>query len=257
MKKRIAIVTGASAGMGKDFVKALQREKDVDEIWMIARRKSRLEAMEAETKGALRAVPLDLTDMSSFEKIEQLLKKEQPQIRYLVNAAGAGRMGKVETINYLDHAFVLDINVRALTCMTRICLPYMLKGSKLIQLCSGSAFLPQPEFASYAASKAYVLSFSRALRQEVKGKGITVTAVCPGPVNTEFFEAAGSEIAPTKKRFLVESKDVVQKAMKDAKAGKELSVYGFSMKLVHMAGKVLPTKMVLSIMNQMMTGKEE
>jgi short-subunit dehydrogenase len=257
MKKRIAIVTGASAGMGKDFVKALQREKDVDEIWMIARRKSRLEAMEAETKGALRAVPLDLTDMSSFEKIEQLLKKEQPQIRYLVNAAGAGRMGKVETINYSDHAFVLDINVRALTCMTRICLPYMLKGSKLIQLCSGSAFLPQPEFASYAASKAYVLSFSRALRQEVKGKGITVTAVCPGPVNTEFFEAAGSEIAPAKKRFLVESKDVVQKAMKDAKAGKELSVYGFSMKLVHMAGKVLPTKMVLSIMNQMMTGKEE
>ena len=257
MKKRIAIVTGASAGMGKDFVKALQREKDIDEIWMIARRKSRLEAMEAETKGALRAVPLDLTDMSSFEKIEQLLKKEQPQIRYLVNAAGAGRMGKVETINHSDHAFVLDINVRALTCMTRICLPYMLKGSKLIQLCSGSAFLPQPEFASYAASKAYVLSFSRALRQEVKGKGITVTAVCPGPVNTEFFEAAGSEIAPRKKRFLVESKDVVQKAMKDAKAGKELSVYGFSMKLVHMAGKVLPTKMVLSIMNQMMTGKEE
>ena len=257
MKKRIAIVTGASAGMGKDFVKALQREKDIDEIWMIARRKSRLEAMEAETKGALRAVPLDLTDMSSFEKIEQLLKKEQPQIRYLVNAAGAGRMGKVETINHSDHAFVLDINMRALTCMTRICLPYMLKGSKLIQLCSGSAFLPQPEFASYAASKAYVLSFSRALRQEVKGKGITVTAVCPGPVNTEFFEAAGSEIAPRKKRFLVESKDVVQKAMKDAKAGKELSVYGFSMKLVHMAGKVLPTKMVLSIMNQMMTGKEE
>ena len=257
MKKRIAIVTGASAGMGKDFVKALQREKDVDEIWMIARRKSRLEAMEAETKGALRAVPLDLTDMSSFEKIDQLLKKEQPQIRYLVNAAGAGRMGKVETINHSDHAFVLDINVRALTCMTRICLPYMLKGSKLIQLCSSSAFLPQPEFASYAASKAYVLSFSRALRQEVKGKGVTVTAVCPGPVNTEFFEAAGSEIAPAKKRFLVESKDVVQKAMKDAKAGKELSVYGFSMKLVHMAGKVLPTRMVLSIMSQMMTGKEE
>ena len=243
--------------MGKDFVKALQREKDVDEIWMIARRKSRLEAMEAETKGALRAVPLDLTDMSSFEKIEQLLKKEQPQIRYLVNAAGAGRMGKVETINHSDHAFVLDINVRSLTCMTRICLPYMLKGSKIIQLCSGSAFLPQPEFASYAASKAYVLSFSRALRQEVKGKGITVTAVCPGPVNTEFFEAAGSEIAPAKKRFLAESKDVVQKAMKDAKAGKELSVYGFSMKLVHMAGKVLPTRMVLSIMNQMLTGKEE
>ena len=243
--------------MGKDFVKALQREKDVDEIWMIARRKSRLEAMEADTKGALRAVPLDLTDMSSFEKVEQLLKKEQPQIRYLVNAAGAGRMGKVETIDHSDHAFVLDINVKALTCMTRICLPYMSKRSRIIQLCSGSAFLPQPKFASYAASKAYVLSFSRALRQEVKTKGITVTAVCPGPVNTEFFDAAGSEIAPAKKKFLVESKDVVEKALRDAKAGKELSVYGMSMKLVHLAGKVLPTKLILFIMNLMIVNKEE
>ena len=242
--------------MGKDFVKELQREKDVDEIWMIARRKERLVAMvEASEDGKLRAVPMDLTEMSSFEQVKQLLRNDQPQILYLVNAAGAGRMGKVQSIDYKDHGFVLDINVKALTCMTRICLPYMLKGSKIIQLCSGSAFLPQPEFASYAASKAYVLSFSRALRQEVKHRGVTVTAVCPGPVNTEFFDAAGSEIAPAKKRFLAESKDVVQKAMKDAKAGKELSVYGFSMKLVHMAGKVLPTRMVLSIINQMMAEK--
>ena len=243
--------------MGQDFVKALQREKDVDEIWMIARRKSRLEAMAEGSEGKLRAVPLDLTDRSSFERVKQILQKEQPQIRYLINAAGAGRMGKVEEIDYKDHGFVLDINVTALTCMSRVCLPYMCKGSRMIQLCSGSAFLPQPEFASYAASKAYVLSFSRALRQEVKSKGITVTAVCPGPVNTEFFEAAGSEIAPAKKRFMAESKNVVEKALKDAKAGKELSVYGVSMKFVHLAGKLLPTRAVLSVMNQMMTKNEE
>ena len=130
------------------------------------------------------------------------------------------------------------------------------KGSHIILHCSGAAFLPQPEFASYAASKSYVLSFSRALRQEVKKEGISVTAVCPGPVNTEFFEAAGSEIAPAKKRFLVESKDVVRKAMKDAKSGKELSVYGMSMKLVHLAGKMLPTRVVLSVMNEMMNKHE-
>ena len=164
-------------------------------------------------------------------------------------------MGQVSSIDYREHAFVLDINVKALTCMTRICLPYMKKGSRIIQLCSGSAFLPQPEFASYAASKAYVLSFSRALRQEIKNLGITVTAVCPGPVNTEFFEAAGSEIAPAKKRFLVESEAVVKKALKDAKRGKELSVYGTSMKLVHLTGKFMPTKAVLAIMNAMMAKK--
>ncbi len=238
--------------MGKDFVRELQKEKNVDEIWMIARREERLKTMESRGKGRLRAISLDLTDMASFQVFEDVLKNENPQIQYLVNAAGAGRMGKVETIDFIDHAFVLDINVRALTCMSRICLPYMTKGSRIIQLCSGSAFLPQPEFASYAASKAYVLSFSRALRQEVKAKGISVTAVCPGPVNTEFFEAAGSEIAPAKKRFLMESKDVVRKAFKDSKAGKELSVYGISMKLVHLAGKILPTRVVLSVINEMM-----
>lgn len=241
--------------MGKDFVKELQKEKNVDEIWMIARRAERLNRMVSEASERLRAFALDLTDMNSFECFEKTLREETPQIQFLVNAAGAGRMGQVSSIDYREHAFVLDINVKALTCMTRICLPYMKKGSRIIQLCSGSAFLPQPEFASYAASKAYVLSFSRALRQEIKNLGITVTAVCPGPVNTEFFEAAGSEIAPAKKRFLVESEAVVKKALKDAKRGKELSVYGTSMRLVHLTGKFMPTKAVLAIMNAMMAKK--
>ena len=242
--------------MGMDFVKELQKEKNVDEIWMIARRKERLVQMATEDC-KLQALPLDLTKMSSFDEMENILAKENPKILYLVNCAGAGRMGNVDQISYKDHGFVLDLNVRALTCMSRICLPYMGSGSRMIQLCSGSAFLPQPAFASYAASKAYVLSFSRALRQEVKGKGISITTVCPGPVKTEFFEAAGSEVAPAKKKFLVESIDVVRKALKDAKAGKELSIYGTSMKFVHLAGKILPTSIVLSVMNQMMATKEE
>ena len=242
--------------MGMDFVRELQKEENIDEIWMIARRKERLIQM-AKEDGKLQALRLDLTKMSSFDELENILAKENPEIIYLVNCAGAGRMGNVDQISHKDHGFVLDLNVRALTCMSRICLPYMGSGSHMIQLCSGSAFLPQPAFASYAASKAYVLSFSRALRQEVKGKGISVTTVCPGPVKTEFFEAAGSEVAPAKKKFLVESIDVVRKAIKDAKAGRELSIYGVSMKLVHLAGKFLPTKAVLAVMSHMMRTKEE
>ena len=243
--------------MGKDFVRELLKEKNVDEIWMVARRKERLSVMEEDSDGKARAIALDLTELRSFEALKELLHEECPQILYLVNAAGAGRMGKVEKIEEKDPAFVLDINVRALTIMCRICLPYMHKGSRIIQLCSGSAFLPQPAFASYAASKAYVLSFSRALRKEVKHKGIMVTLVCPGPVNTEFFKAAGSEIAPAKKPFLVESKDVVAKALKDAKKGKELSVYGISMKLVHLAGKILPTRLMLFFMSRIVAENEE
>lgn len=242
--------------MGRDFVKELIKQKNVDEIWMLARRKDRLESIAANAEGRLRVLAQDLTKMATFAELERLLEEEQPQIQYLVNAAGAGRMGSVEEISYENHAFVLDINVRALTCMSRICIPYMSKGSRIIQLCSGSAFMPQPEFASYAASKSYVLSFSRALRQEVKAKGISVTAVCPGPVNTEFFEAAGSEITPAKKRFLAESKDVVKKALKDAKAGKELSIYGFHMKLVHLAGKILPTSVIFTLMSTILNKEE-
>ena len=241
--------------MGKDFVREILKEKNVDEIWMIARRKERLVSMASKCPDRLRGIPLDLTEEVSFEKLKELLNEEAVKIQYLVNAAGAGRMGKVEEIDTKGHGFMLDLNVKALTCMIRICLPYMEKDSHIIQLCSGSAFLPQPEFATYAASKAYVLSFSRALAAEVKSRGIYVTSACPGPVNTEFFEAAGSEVHPSKKRFMAESKDVVKKAMKDAKAGKELSVYGFSMKVVHLAGKILPTKLVLSVMNHMMVKK--
>lgn len=243
--------------MGRDFVLELLKEKSLKEIWIIARRKERLEAMKQKFPKKLRVLPLDLTEMKSFEKLEAMLSEEQPEISYLVNAAGAGRIGRVEKISYQEHGFVLDMNVRTLTCMTRICLPYMTRGSRIIQFCSGAAFLPQPGFASYAASKAYVLSFSRALGQEVKKKGITVTAVCPGPVKTEFFEAAGSQIAPAKQRFMVNSKDVVKKAFRDAKAGKELSVYGTAMKLVHLAGKILPTRVVLSVVDIIMTEKEE
>ena len=159
-------------------------------------------------------------------------------------------MGNVETINYQSHGFVLDINVKALTCMSRICIPYMKNKGHIIQLCSGSAFLPQPGFASYAASKSYVLSFSRALRQELKDKKISVTAVCPGPVNTEFFQVAGTEVHPSKKRFMAEAEDVVKIAMRDAKAGKELSVYGMSMKFLHLAGKILPVKLILAVANR-------
>ena len=238
--------------MGKDFVREILKERNVDEIWMIARRGDRLDTMAAKEPGRLREFTLDLTEMSSFDELKAVLAEEKPQILYLVNSAGAGRIGRVDEIDEKEHAFVVDINVRALTCMSRICLPYLKKGSRIIQLCSGSSFLPQPEFASYAASKAYVRSFSRALGQELKKYGVTVTSVCPGPVKTEFFEAAGKEIAPAKKGFLVESKDVVKQAMKDAKSGKALSIYSTSMKLVHLAGKILPTRVVLSVMDVLM-----
>lgn len=239
--------------MGHRFVKELLKEKELKEIWIIARRKDRLDAIAEKFPGKIRQLPLDLTADASYRYLLKCLEETEVQVKYLVNAAGAGRMGKFEDISMEDHAFVTDLNVKALTCMTKICLPYMKKGGHIIQLCSGSAFLPQPDFAVYAASKSYVLSFTRALREEVKSRSIYVTAVCPGPVNTEFFKAAGSEVHPSKKRFMAEPEAVVKQAMKDAKAVKELSIYGTSMKLVHLAGKLIPTRVVLSVMNRILS----
>ncbi len=245
-------MTGASSGMGRDFVLELLKEKELDEIWMIARRKERLEKMSMHYPEKLRPFAWDLTEISSFEQLEQLLSEQKPHICYLVNAAGAGRIGRIDEISYKEHSFVLDINVRALTAITKVVLPYMSKGSRIIQLCSASAFLPQPKFASYAASKSYVLSFSRALRQEVKYKGISVTIVCPGPVKTEFFKAAGTKISSTKEKFMAESKAVVRRALKDAKRGKELSIYGLSMKVVYVVSKILPARFILLVMNRLL-----
>ena len=114
-----------------------------------------------------------------------------------------------------------------------------------IQLVSGAAFLPQPGFAVYAASKACVLSFSRALREELRPKGIFVTAVCPGPVRTDFFLSGGIALSRVKRIFLAEPDRVVRKALADSAKGRALSVYGLSMKLVRLAGKVLPQGAVI------------
>lgn len=255
--KRIGIVTGASSGMGREFVYELLRSQKIEELWLIARREERLARLVDQFGVSVRSFPLDLTKMESFRTLEQSLFAEKPGIVYLVNAAGAGRMGKIEEISCEGHAMMADLNVRALTCMSRICLPYMTEGSHIIELCSGSAFLPQPGFATYAASKAYVLSFSRALGQELKKRKISVTAVCPGPVDTEFFQAAGSPVHPSKKRFMAKPEDVVKKALRDAESKKPVSVYGIPMKLVHLAGKILPTRVVLAVMDRVLANEEE
>ena len=145
---------------------------------------------------------------------------------------------------------MIAINDSALVYVTHIVLPYMTENGNMIFMASASAFLPQKEFAVYAASKAFVLSFAKALNEELRNNGITVTAVCPGPVDTEFLEKCNDnrEEKPLKKMVKVDSYPVVKKALIDAKAGKEISVYGMPMKMVHIASKILPSRLLLKFM---------
>ena len=244
MSKRIAIVTGASSGMGREFVKQLDKcLRTVDEIWLIARREDRLQELKESMKNiTARVLSLDICKEADLNELKSTLDVEQTSVRLLVNAAGVGRAGRFDEITRKEALNMVDVNVKALVAITHMVLPYMSKKSNIIQVASASAFMPQKEFAVYAASKSFVLSFSRALRAEVKDKGIIVTSVCPGPVDTEFLTIsnAGQEQKPLKKLVTAKVEPVVAKALRDAKAGKELSVYGVPMKVVMVASKVLP-----------------
>lgn len=248
--KYIALVTGASSGMGREFVRQIAAGyPSLDEIWVLARRLPALQELKEELPlKQLKLLPLDLSKKEDLEELEEALKKERPLIRLLVNSAGCGRGGVIADQNWKDACQMLDVNCRALTAVTMICLPYLRKGSRILQMDSGSAFLPQPGFAIYAASKSYVLSFDQALGAELKDKGITVTSICPGPVDTEFFHTGGITLSPWKRMFLAKPEKVVRKALFDGEAGKSLSIYGCSIKIVHVLGKLLPHKLLVKLM---------
>lgn len=171
-----------------------------------------------------------------------------PNVRMLVNAAGFGRSGEFADIlseGKKIQTDMVDLNCRALTRMTQMTLPWMERGSRIVNLASAAAFCPQPGFAVYAATKSYVLSFSRALGAELKPYGIYVTAVCPGPVDTEFFRVSGELTSPLKKLSLAKAPLVVHKALKDSRKRKEVSVYGASMKAARAGAKLLPHSIIL------------
>ena len=189
--KKIAIVTGASSGMGREMVYLLADHfAALEEIWVVARRKERLEELVGTVPVRLRILPLDLTSEEDLGALSVLLKREQPNVKILVNGAGYGKTGAVGTIRRDLSVGMVRLNDEALVAVTEMVLPYISKNSRIIQFASAAAFMPQPGFAVYAASKSFVLSYSRALAVELKKKNIYVTAVCPGPVETEFFGIA-------------------------------------------------------------------
>jgi len=242
---KIAVVTGASSGMGKEFAYQIDRKYGkLDEIWLIARRKERLMELEKELHMSARVFAMDMTDDSDMKAFADCLKENNPDIKLLVNCAGYGKIGRFDEIDIYEQTGMIDLNCKALTLFTGICLPYVSTHSRIINAASAAAFSPQPGFNVYAATKAYVLSFSRALNAELRSRKVTVTAICPGPVDTEFFDIAGSKGMKLK---CSDPAKVVTKAIKDAALGNEISVYGVTMKVAEAAAKILPHKVVMKV----------
>lgn len=248
---RIVVVTGASSGMGREFVKQIGHfYRTLDEIWVIARRAERLKELQKDSIVPLRIFEGNLLKRPVYTMLKQALEEEHPDIRMLVNAAGFGKVGTVEEILNEDkntQLEMIDLNCISLSRMTFFCLPYLSKGSRILNLASAAAFCPQPLFTVYAATKSYVLSFSRALGEELRPKGIVMTAVCPGPVDTEFFDVSGQMGNIWKQIVMAKAPDVVRKALLDCRSGKSVSVYGFAMKGARIASKLLPHNLILKL----------
>ena len=187
---KIALITGASSGMGREFVYALDADEEFDELWVVARRRERLEALQERCRARVRVFALDLLDTASFDVIQSALREAQPEIAVLVNAAGFGVFGPFAERDLKTQLDIIDLNDRALTAMCHLALPYLAEGSRIYNMGSMSSWQPVPYINVYGASKAYVLSFSRALGVELRPRGVRVMAVCPGWITTEFFDHA-------------------------------------------------------------------
>ena len=247
---KIAIVTGASSGMGREFVRQLSAYVQVDEIWAIARRREALEALKAEAPVIVRPIVLDLLKSESFDELRSLLEGEQPEIALLVNAAGFGKFGAYHKTTIEDDCRMIDLNCKALLVMTRLCIPYMKPGSHILELDSLSAFQPVPYITTYGATKAFVLSYSRAMNRELKCKGIRVMAMNPGWVKTEFFRHAFQSNDGEVQYFdrLYEAADVVKTGLHDLyKTKKDCSIHGLPVKLQVLAVKLVPHRFVMDI----------
>lgn len=234
----IAIVSGGSKGIGF----AISRELDkmmLDEIWIISRTFDKNEPF----KTKIRHFPLDISKSDFAEDIKKELIAEDFCIKYLVCSAGVGYFKDVCDTKIKEASAMIDVNCKGLTLLTALCLPHMEKGSRIINIASGAGFLPQPHFAIYAATKAYVISFSRALKYELRKRKISVTCVCPGPVDTDFFTSLNPP--EYKKKYVISAEKVAKGAITASKKGKSIYSPTLSIKLVHLASKLIPVGLLL------------
>ncbi|MBQ6816025.1 MAG: SDR family NAD(P)-dependent oxidoreductase [Clostridia bacterium] len=245
----IAVVTGASSGLGEEFVKQINNTyKNLDEIWLIARRKERLEEIAKSITVPCRILALDITKDADIALLNQTLNDIKPNVKILVNNAGYGKLGNFENLDIADNAGMITLNCQALTVITQTILPFMPKNSEIINISSIASFVPNARMAVYCSTKAYVTSFSRALRHELKPKKINVLAVCPGPMATEFLKIA--DITPGASRTFdtlpyVKAENVAKKSIIASKKGRAVYTNRVFYKFYRFLSRIVPHKILM------------
>jgi short-subunit dehydrogenase len=250
-----ALITGASSGLGEQFALLLAKEKY--DLVLVARREDRLKAV-AESAGKLGAgkVKIIVADLSGYESAASLHKeitRDHIEIDYLVNNAGFGTRGRFESLPIEREIQEIELNVTALVALTRLFLPAMVarRSGTIINVSSVGGFTPVPFMATYGATKAFVLSFSEALAEELRGTGVTVMALCPGATRTEFQKVANVEEAKMPSFAFMSAETVVAQAIAAAKRGKSVLVNGPINLLMVESTRIAPRKLVTKIAGSM------
>ncbi len=244
--KKVALITGASAGLGVDFARQLSQRGH--RLVLAARRKGRLEAL-AKELGNARAVTIDLSKSGSAAKLLANLEDAGEQVEILVNNAGFGLIGRFAKLDAKRQRQMIDLNVGTLTDLCRAVAPAMIKRKSggILNVASTAAFQPGPNMAVYFATKAYVLSFSEALHEELKPHGVKVTALCPGPTRTEFGEVAGFGGNGLFDRVAMESPEVVAAGLNGLDRNRAVVVTGLANKIGAISTRFAPRSVVRRI----------
>ena len=241
--KKIAIITGASSGLGAELYKEIQNEA-LDEIWIIARREDRLNKLKEDFgKIDTKVIPMDVTLNESMAAFENMLSSNEYDVRFLFNNAGFGIIGDVIDASYETQGSMVTLNDKALVEITTIALKHMDKGACIVNTCSIASFVPNARMSVYSATKAFVMSYTRSLRYELRKRKINVTAICPGPMSTEFLAVAGIEDGVSKTFDTLPRCNVTKTArdgIKAAKRGKCVYTPHPFYKLYRALAKILP-----------------
>lgn len=247
----VAVITGASSGLGAEFVRRLSKEKNLDEIWMIARRKEQMEHLAQSVSSCVqtRILPLDLSEDSSIQYYESLLGQQKPVIHWLVNAAGFGKMGTNQEIGRSALDAMLLVNCKAAMDLTQLSIPYMARNSHILEICSTAAFMPLGGLGVYAASKSFLLSYSRSLHYELRANKIFVTAVCPYWIkDTAFIPTAKETKNPSAVRHFPlasRTRSVVSWALLDARLTLPVSTPGLFCTFHRLTAKFIPHDLMM------------
>ncbi|MFN8276648.1 MAG: SDR family oxidoreductase [Chitinophagales bacterium] len=247
-----ALITGASNGIGYELAKIHAAKKD--NLVLVARNERRLQEIKSELESAfgisVLILPKDLSATNSAAEVYTAVQQQKITVEYLINNAGFGDFGMFYEGDWQKQEQMIQLNITALTHLTRLFLPDMVqrRSGRIMNVASTAAFQPGPTMAIYYATKAYVLHFSEAVNNEVSDKGVTVTALCPGATESGFQAAAAmEESALVKGKKLPSSKEVAEYGYHAMMAGKPVAIHGFINAIMANSVRLMPRQLVVRV----------